>query len=320
MINAAIVGGGGYTAGELIRLLLNHPHINLKWVHSDSQTGLPVCSVHAGLLGDTDLVFTDQICLEDIEVLFLCMGHGKSRDFWSKTALPDNLTVIDLAQDFRDESCGYCYGLPEYQHEKIASSRLIANPGCFATAIQLALLPLAQAGLLTSEVHVTGITGSTGAGVKPGSTTHFSWRCDNLSVYKAFEHQHLLEIERTLTALQGAPLAGINFVPMRGDFPRGIFASVYTDCPLDESQARQLYNDYYSDAVFTHVSHVDIDLKQVTNTNKALLHVSKHRGKILIVSCIDNLLKGAVGQAVQNMNIAIGFREDCGLRLKPNAF
>ena len=320
MIKVGIIGGAGYTAGELIRILLNHPGVKIEWIHSSSQAGLPITQVHGGLIGETDITFSDTHDLNSVDVVFLCMGHGKSAEFWAANDRPENLVVIDLAQDYRDESCGYVYALPEFQRERIAGSKLIANPGCFATAIQMALLPLAKAGLLHQDVNVTAITGSTGAGVKPGATTHFSWRNDNLSVYKAFEHQHLHEIRRTLTTLQGSEVAPILFVPMRGDFARGIFASVYTRCTLSEEEAVKLYKDFYKDAVFTHVSDRPLDLKQVTNTNKALLHVEKHGDQLLITSCIDNLLKGASGQAVQNMNITMGLPEDTGLRLKPNAF
>ena len=234
--------------------------------------------------------------------------------------MPATLKVIDLAQDFRDESCGYVYGLPEINSKRIAHTFRLANPGCFATAIQLALLPLAANALLKNEVHVTAITGSTGAGVKPGSTTHFSWRTDNLSVYKAFEHQHLIEINRTLKTLQPSFDSSVNFVPMRGDFARGIFASVYTDCDLTAEQAVELYKQFYADAAFTFVVERDVDLKQVVNTNKAVVSVAKHGNKLHIVSAIDNLLKGASGQAVQNLNIMFGFDEKLGLNLKPSAF
>lgn len=320
MIKVGIIGGAGYTAGELTRILLNHPEVKIEWIHSNSQAGLPITQVHGGLIGETDLTFSDTTDLNAVDVVFLCMGHGKSAEFWAANPRPEKLVVIDLAQDYRDESCGYVYALPEFQRERIAGSKLIANPGCFATAIQMALLPLAKAGLLKQDINVTAITGSTGAGVKPGATTHFSWRNDNLSVYKAFTHQHLLEIRRTLTTLQGSEVAPILFVPMRGDFARGIFASVYTRCSLTEEEAVKLYKDFYADAKFTHVSDRALDLKQVTNTNKALLHVEKHDDQLLITSCIDNLLKGASGQAVQNMNIAMGLPEDMGLCLKPNAF
>jgi N-acetyl-gamma-glutamyl-phosphate reductase len=255
-----------------------------------------------------------------VDVVFLCSAHGQSRKFWEENVAPEGLKIIDLAQDFRDESCGYVYGLPEINRSRIAQTSRLANPGCFATAIQLALLPLAAKGLLKNEVHITAITGSTGAGVKPGATTHFSWRNDNISVYKAFEHQHLIEIGRTLKTLQPSFDHAVNFVPMRGDFARGIFASVYTDCDLTAEQAVELYNDFYADAAFTFAVERDVDLKQVVNTNKAIVRVAKYGDKLHIVSVIDNLLKGASGQAVQNMNIMFGLDEKMGLNLKPSAF
>ncbi len=319
MIRAGIIGGAGYTAGELLRLLLGHPHAEIAFVQSTSQAGLPVAEVHENLVGDTSLCFTDCADLESVDVLFLCMGHGRSRAFWEANEMPRGLRVIDLAQDFRDETCGYVYGLPEWQRERIRQARLVANPGCFATAIQLALLPLAAGRQLQSEVHITAITGSTGAGVKPGATTHFSWRTDNLSVYKPFEHQHLLEIGRNLGLLQGTQPT-INFVPLRGDFARGILASVYTRTELHEDEARAIFCDFYHEASFTVVSQKPINLKQVVNTNKALLSVEVHRGYLHVVSCIDNLLKGASGQAVQNMNLLFGLDESCGLRLKGSGF
>lgn len=320
MVKVGIIGGAGYTAGELIRLLLNHPQAEIVFVHSSSNAGNPVCRVHGGLWGETSLCFVADYDLSSIDVLFLCSAHGKSRAFWQENTMPEGLKVIDLAQDFRDESDGYIYGLPEWQRERIKGATKIANPGCFATAIQLALLPLASAGALRDEVHITAITGSTGAGVKPGATTHFSWRSDNMSVYKAFEHQHLIEIGRTLRTLQPSFTNELNFVPMRGNFARGILASVYTECDLSAEEAKALYKEYYNDAAFTFVAEGDIDLKQVTNTNKALLSIAKHGNKLHIVSVIDNLLKGASGQAVQNMNLICGFDEKEGLHLKPNAF
>lgn len=315
-----IIGGAGYTAGELLRLLINHPEAEIAFVHSESNAGNRITDVHGGLAGETDLRFSADFDLGAIDVLYLCSGHGQSTAFWERNEMPSGLKVIDLAQDFRDESCGYVYGLPEVNRARISVADKVANPGCFATAIQLALLPLAAAGKLTNDVHVTAITGSTGAGVKPGATTHFSWRTDNLSVYKPFGHQHLIEINRMLHLLQSDFSADINFVPMRGDFARGIFASVYTDCDLSDEEARKLYDDYYADAPFTVVSDKAVDLKQVVNTNKAMVRPEKHGSKLLIVSAIDNLLKGASGQAVQNMNIMSGLDERCGLRLKPSAF
>lgn len=318
-MKAGIIGGAGYTAGELIRLLVNHPDVEIGFVQSSSNAGNPVTQVHEGLIGDTDLIFTDSFDLGSVDVLFLCSGHGFSRKFWQEHELPANLKVIDLAQDFRDESDGYVYGLPEVNRDRIASARLVANPGCFATCIQLSLLPLAAAGLLT-EPHVTAITGSTGAGVKPGSTTHFSWRNNNISVYKAFTHQHLAEIRRTLTGLQPGFEADINFIPVRGDFPRGIFAMSHLTTPLTIDEAKALYSEFYRDAAFTHVIDSPVDLKQAVNTNKAIISLEKHGDKLLVTAAIDNLLKGASGQAVQNMNIMSGLPETAGLKLKASAF
>lgn len=322
MKKIGIIGGAGYTAGELLRLLINHPEVSIAFVHSSSNAGEPIVNVHQGLLGETDLVFSDTHPLDEIDVLFLCSAHGHSKKFWEENARPEGLKVIDLAQDFRDESEGYVYGLPEINRERIAKSDSVANPGCFATAIQLSLLPLAAAGLLPDggDINVTALTGSTGAGVKPGTTTHFSWRSDNLSVYKPFTHQHLIEIGATLGKLQPGNTARINFVPMRGDFARGIFAVTHLDCPLSEEETVRLYKDFYKDAPFAVVSDHPVDLKQAVNTNKAIIHVEKHGGKLLITTAEDNLLKGASGQAVQNMNIMLGIDERTGLRLKPSAF
>ena len=320
MIRAGIIGGAGYTAGELIRLLVNHPQVGIAFVHSTSNAGNLLTEVHGGLEGETTMRFCAEYDLASVDVVFLCSAHGQSRTWMAEQRLPEGLRIIDLAQDFRDESEGFVYGLPEMNRGRIREARRVANPGCFATAIQLALLPLAAAGLLEDEVHVTAVTGSTGAGVKPSATTHFSWRSDNLSVYKAFSHQHLLEIGRNLRLLQPAFGSEINFVPMRGDFTRGILASVYTNCPLDEEAARKLYADYYAGAAFTHVAERAVDLKQVVNTNKALVHTAKYGSKLHVVSVIDNLLKGASGQAVQNMNLMFGLDEREGLRLKASAF
>lgn len=323
MKNIGIIGGAGYTAGELLRLLIHHPEVNIRFIHSTSHAGAPVTDVHQGLLGDTDLRFSAEAPLSEVDVLFLCSAHGASREFWEQNERPEGLKVIDLAQDFRDESCGYVYGLPEVNRDRIAAANSVANPGCFATALQLALLPLASAGLLTPdrEVNVTALTGSTGAGVKPGATTHFSWRTDNISVYKPFTHQHLKEIGATLRRVQGTDeVSEINFVPMRGDFARGIFAVVTITCPLSEEEARKLYEDFYADAPFTIVSSAPIHLKQAVNTNKAVLFVEKHGTKLLVTCAIDNLLKGASGQAVQNLNIMLGLPERTGLNLKPSAF
>ena len=319
-MKAGIIGGAGYTAGELIRLLINHPEVELTFVHSTSNAGNPITAVHGGLLGETSLTFSEEAPLDDVDVVFLCSGHGQSTKFWEEHNLPDHLKVIDLAQDFRDESCGYVYGLPEANRDRIAGSRLVANPGCFATAIQLSLLPLAAAGEIKSDVQITGVTGSTGAGVKPGATTHFSWRSDNMSVYKPFAHQHLAEINRTLHALQPDMTAALNFVPVRGNFARGIFAMLWTDTDLSAEKVRKLYADYYADEPFTHLAPGEIDLKQAVNTNKAIVGLNKVDGKLLITCAIDNLLKGASGQAVQNLNIIAGLPETTGLRLKPSAF
>ena len=320
MVKVGIIGGAGYTAGELIRLLINHPEVEVTFIHSSSNAGNLVSDIHGGLFGECTLRFDAEYDLSAIDVLFLCSAHGASAKFMEENEIPSSLKIIDLAQDFRDEHDGFTYGLPEMQREKIKGSARIANPGCFATAIQLALLPLAKAQLLSEEVHITAITGSTGAGVKPSSTTHFSWRTDNISTYKAFEHQHLIEIGRNIRLLQPSYDKTLNFVPMRGDFARGILASVYTECALSSEEAVALYNDYYADAAFTFVAAKNIDLKQVVNTNKALIYVAKYGTKLHIVSAIDNLLKGASGQAVENMNLICGFDEAEGLHLKPSAF
>ena len=306
MIRAGIIGGAGYTAGELIRLLLAHPQARIVFVHSTSNAGNRLADVHGGLEGDIEMRLSDAYDLQAIDVLFLCSAHGESRKWMEANTVPAGVKIIDLAQDFRDESGGFVYGLPELNRDRIRTAQRVANPGCFATAIQLALLPLAAAGLLTDEVHVTAVTGSTGAGVKPSATTHFSWRSDNISVYKAFTHQHLVEIGRNLRQLEPSFDQAVNFVPMRGDFTRGILASVYAD--------------YYAAAAFTHATTRSIDLKQVVNTNKALVGVSKYDDKLHIVSVIDNLLKGASGQAVQNMNLMFGLDETAGLQLKASAF
>lgn len=321
MIRAGIAGAAGYTAGELIRILVNHPEVELVFAQSESNAGNLVTDVHEGLLGDTDLRFCSNVNLESVDVLFLCGAHGKSAGFWEEHQMPVGLKVIDLAQDFRDESCGYVYGLPEWQLDRIVKADRIANPGCFATAIQLSLLPLAAAGLLKGEVNVTAVTGSTGAGVKPSATTHFSWRNDNISAYKVLEHQHLLEIRRNLAKVSlSSQEPAISFIPMRGDFARGIFATSCLDCNLSIEEAEKLYYDYYKAAAFTFVSPNPVDLKQVVNTNKCVLHLEKHDSKLVVTAAIDNLLKGASGQAVQNMNIIFGLSQNTGLKLKASAF
>ena len=321
MINVGILGAAGYTGGELIRLLLNHPEVQIVFANSESNAGNSVSDVHEGLTGDTDLCFTDQMPFDQVDVLFFCFGHGKSEQFLKEHAIPDSVRIIDLAQDFRIAGDhDYVYGLPEINREQIVHARHIANPGCFATAIQLALLPAAYLNLLKEDVSVNAITGSTGAGQKPGATTHFSWRVDNLSIYKPFQHQHLAEIRQSLRQVQGYLAADIDIIPYRGPFARGIFctAVVRTKAPVDDIVAA--YQNFYRDASFTHYSDKAIDLKQVVNTNKALVHCEKYGDKLLVTSCIDNLLKGAVGQAMQNMNLMFGIDETAGLRLKASAF
>lgn len=320
MIKVGIIGGAGYTAGELLRLLLNHPEVELSFVHSSSNAGKPLYSVHEGLIGDTELLFSETFDLNSIDAIFLCSGHGFSHTFWQENERPENLKVIDLSQDFRDESDGYVYGLPEINFDRIAKANLVANPGCFATAIQLSLIPLAAAGLINSDVNITAITGSTGAGVKPGATTHFSWRDNNISVYKAFNHQHMAEIMQTLNSHQPNLNSDVAFLPVRGDFPRGIFAMSWIRTDIDIERARQIYADFYADAAFTHVAQGAIDLKQAVNTNKAIIGLEKQGDKLLITCAIDNLLKGASGQAVQNMNIMFGLDQRTGLALKASAF
>ena len=320
MIKVGITGGAGYTAGELIRILLNHPEVELAFVHSESNAGNFLYQVHSGIFGETEQKFTDKLELEGVELPIISAEHRKSGRNGAEHEAPAGLKVIDLAQDFRDESEGYVYGLPEWKRSEIAGADKLANPGCFATAIQLALLPLASAGLLKDQINVTAITGSTGAGVKPGATTHFSWRNNNISAYKTFEHQHLIEIGRNLGLLQGSEIPEIDFVPLRGDFARGIFASVYTRCDLSEEEALELYRNYYRDAAFCYVSGSPVDLKQVVNTNKCLISLIRKGDKLIISSVIDNLLKGASGQAVQNMNLMFGLDEKTGLKLKASAF
>lgn len=323
-VKAGIVGGAGYTGGEMIRLLINHPRAELSFVHSTSNAGNPVSKIHADLLGDTDLVFTDTL-QQDIDVLFLCVGHGDAKKFLTENTVAENIKVIDLSQDFRladKSSIGnrqFIYGLPELNREAIRSAKNIANPGCFATAIQLGLLPLAKAGVL-GDVYTTGITGSTGAGQGLSSTSHFSWRANNIQAYKSLQHQHINEIHQSLQQLQGNDGMYVNFVPWRGDFTRGIYISSVIDCGLPADAIKQLYKDYYQDHAFTHVSDTMIDLKQVVNTNKCLLHIEKQGTKIVVHSAIDNLLKGASGQAVQNMNLVFGLDEKAGLQLKAAGF
>lgn len=321
MVKVGIIGGAGYTGGELIRILLNHPDAEIVFVNSNSNAGNPVWQVHTDLLGDTDMLFTDALPFDAVDVIFLCMGHGTSRKFVEGHTIPDNVKIIDLSNDYRLQGeHDFVYGLPELQKKAIVHANHVANPGCFATSIQLALLPLAKNLMLTSEVHVTAITGSTGAGQKPTETSHFSWRNNNASVYKAFEHQHLGEINRSLVQLQSSFSKPLNFVPMRGNFSRGILASVYTDVKTGLDELVQLYKDYYTKHPFTIVTDVNPDMKQVVNTNKCLIYLQKYGDKLHIVSVVDNLVKGASGQAVQNMNLMFGLEETTGLRLKAAAF
>ncbi len=321
MIKVGILGAAGYTGGELIRLLLNHPEAEIVFANSESNAGNLVSDVHEGLLGDTELRFTSEMPFDQVDVVFFCFGHGKSEAFLKEHTIPASVKIIDLAQDFRIKGGhDYVYGLPEINKAEIVKAQHIANPGCFATAIQVALLPAAKMGLLTEDVAVNAITGSTGAGQKPGATTHFSWRSDNLSIYKAFSHQHIAEIRQSLTQVQGSLNASIDFIPYRGNFARGIFCTAVVKTKANTEDIVAAYKDFYKDAAFTHYSDKSIDLKQVVNTNKALVHVDCFEGKILITSAIDNLLKGAVGQAVQNMNLLFGIDETAGLRLKASAF
>ncbi len=321
MIKVGILGAAGYTGGELIRVLLNHPEADIVFANSESNAGNPVSDVHEGLIGDTDLRFTGEMPFEQVDVVFFCFGHGKSEQFLKEHTIPASVKIIDLAQDFRIKGDhDYVYGLPEINKSEIQQAQHIANPGCFATAIQLALLPAAQMGLLTKDVAVNAITGSTGAGQKPGATTHFSWRNNNLSIYKAFTHQHLAEIKQSLIQVQGTLDADIDFIPYRGDFARGIFCTAVIKTNAEGNDIIAAYKAFYEGAAFTHYTDKAIDLKQVVNTNKALVHVDVFEGKVLVTSAIDNLLKGAVGQAVQNMNIMFGIDETTGLRLKASAF
>ena len=321
-IKAGIIGGAGYTGGEMLRLLINHPDVDVTFVHSNSNGGNLISDVHTDLLGDTDLRFTDVLSFA-VDVLFLCVGHGDAKKFLTANPVPAGVKIIDLSQDFRlTEAAGtdWIYGLPELNREQIKTAHYIANPGCFATCIQLGLLPLAAKGVLKSEIHINATTGSTGAGQGLSPTSHFSWRNGNISVYKAFEHQHLNEIGRSLVQLDPEFETALNFIPQRGNFTRGIMAVIYLDSDLTAEEAAALYEEYYAAHPFTHFSKKNIDLKQVVNTNKGIVHVEKHGSKLLIISIIDNLLKGASGQAVQNMNLMFGLDERQGLRLKAAAF
>lgn len=319
-IKIGIIGGAGYTGGELLRILLHHPNAHIQFVNSLSQTGKFVYETHTDLLGETTLKFTNDLNFVDVDVIFLCSGHGQTVKFLNENPVPDNVKIIDLSTDFRDESNGFVYGLPELQRDKITQATKIANPGCFATSIQLGILPLANAGLLTEDVHVSAVTGSTGAGQSLGATTHFSWRNNNISIYKAFTHQHLKEITQSLKSLQNSFDSAINFIPYRGNFTRGIMANTYTKFAGSLDEAIVLYERFYLDHPFTHVTTSEIDLKQVVNTNKCLVQLQKHGNNLLITSIIDNLTKGASGQAVQNMNLAFGLDEMAGLKLKTVGF
>ena len=322
MIKVGIIGGAGYTAGELIRILLGHPDAEIVFVNSTSNAGNKLSAVHEGLIGETDMTFTDQLPLDTIDVLFFCTARGDTRKCMEANTLPEGLKVIDLSMDYRleAEDNPFIYGLPELNRRAICKSQYVANPGCFATAIQLALLPLARNLMLNDDVYVNAITGSTGAGVKPGATTHFSWRNNNISIYKPFTHQHLPEIIQSIKHLQSSFDSDINFIPYRGDFTRGIFATVVVKNAVDIDELYRIYREYYEADSFVHVVEEPIDLKQVVNTNKCLIHLEKHDDKLLVVSCIDNLLKGASGTAVHNMNLLFNLKETTGLKLKPSGF
>ncbi|RRQ50452.1 N-acetyl-gamma-glutamyl-phosphate reductase [Maribacter algicola] len=324
MIKAGIIGGSGYTGGELIRILLNHPAVEIDFVYSTTRAGKGLDTAHPDLLGLTDMQFTGTVNLE-VDVVFLCLGHGNSSQFLLDNTFSEKTIIIDLSNDFRLQADAnfngkqFVYGLPELNTSDIEYAQYIANPGCFATAIQLALLPLAKAGELSDKIHVNAVTGSTGAGVSPSDTSHFSWRNNNVSWYKPFTHQHLGEINESLRSFQ-QPIGELFFLPNRGNFTRGIFATAYTDFSGSLEDAKELFKDYYTDALFTHVSEEPISLKQVVNTNHCHIHLHKHNDTLLITSAIDNLLKGASGQAVQNMNLILGLEENLGLNLKAGVF
>ncbi len=322
MIKVGIIGGAGYTAGELIRLLINHPDVEIIFINSTSNAGNRITDVHEGLYGETDMRFTAELPLDEIDCLFFCTAHGDTRKFMESHTVPEHVKIIDLSMDYRikSEEHDFVYGLPELNRRAICEANHIANPGCFATCIQLGVLPLAKHLMLNSDLHVNAITGSTGAGVKPSATSHFSWRNDNISIYKPFTHQHLAEINQSLVQLQNSFNSQINFIPVRGNFSRGIFATTYLDCKIELSEIRRIYEEYYSDHSFTFIVDKNPDLKQVVNTNKCLIYLQKYEDKLLIVSMIDNLLKGASGQALHNMNLLFGLEETVGLHLKPSAF
>jgi len=313
-IKIGIIGGAGYTGGELLRILIHHPEAEIVYVNSKSQAGKPVYNTHTDLLGDTDLTFSDELHT-NVDVIFLCSGHGESKKFLVAHPEFNAVKIVDLSTDFRDQSEGFVYGLAELQRDKIRRANHVANPGCFATSIELALLPLAQAGLIHDDVHVSAVTGSTGAGQSLSPTGHFSWRSNNISIYKAFTHQHLTEIDMVISSFQGAKPT-VNFIPYRGTFTRGIMANVYTKFSGTSEEAKTLYQNYYAEHPFTHISDSPVDVKQVVNTNKCLISLEVHENNLLITSIIDNLTKGASGQAVQNMNLMFGLDETAGLHLK----
>lgn len=322
MIRIGIIGGAGYTAGELIRILINHPESHIVFINSSSNAGNKVTDVHEGLYGECDLVFTDELPLEEVDLLFFCTAHGDTRKFMESHNIPQGVKIIDLSMDYRIKSDDheFLYGLPELNRRAICKSNYVANPGCFATAIQLGLLPLAKHLMLNDDIMVNAITGSTGAGVKPGATSHFSWRDNNISVYKPFAHQHVPEIKQSLKQLQNSFDSSIDFIPYRGNFPRGIFSTIVVKCKTDLEEITRIFREYYERDSFVHIIEKNIDLKQVVNTNKCLIHLEKHGDKLFIITCIDNLLKGASGQAVHNMNLMFNLEETVGLKLKPSAF
>jgi len=321
-IKTTVIGAAGYTGGELLRLLVHHPQVEISYIHSNSQKGKKLEEVHPDLIGESALIFTDEVNPSGLDAVFLCLPHGETRPFLEKNSFGNNTVIIDLSTDFRNESDGFIYGLPEVKKNSIQGSKKIANPGCFATGIQLALAPAVAAGLLPADsaVHITGITGSTGAGKKLSEATHFSHRNDNVSVYKLFTHQHLKEIKQTFGQLRAGFENELLFVPYRGNFTRGIWITAYFPFAGSLEEAYESYEAFYKDAAFTHVSRQDIDLKQVVNTNKCLVHLKREAGQLIIYSAIDNLLKGASGQAVQNLNLAFGLDEKTGLRLKSTVF
>ncbi len=321
MIRVGIAGAAGYTGGELLRLLLHHPQATVVFAHSTSHAGQKVADVHEGMIGETEMCFSQELPLTTIDVLFLCLAHGQSAAFLAAHAVPQGVKIIDLAQDFRLRGDHpFVYGLPERNRAALRGAACVANPGCFATAIQLALLPAIASGIITGDIHINGITGSTGAGQQPRTTTHHAWRSDNISVYKAFTHQHLQEIRQTLADINPHYQGRLLFIPQRGCFARGIFVSAYATCATPLAEARDIYDAYYRAEPFTHHVHSMPAMKQAVNTNKAIVYIDRHDDQLLMIACLDNLLKGAAGQAVQNMNIIFGIDETAGLLLKASAF